>query len=430
MSLDTIYALSSGALPAGIAVVRLSGPEAFAATKHLIGHVPSIGRAALRTLRRQDHSVLDQALVVAFEAPASFTGEDTVEFHLHGSRAVVSALFAEFRAIPGLRPAEAGEYARRAFDNGKIDLVEVEGLADLIDSETEMQRRLAIEQGFGGLSDLYMGWAGRLTRSRALIEAELDFADEDDVPGSVADQVWADVAKIHADLTAHVSGSSSAEIIRDGFKIVIAGPPNAGKSSLMNALAKRDVAIVTEIAGTTRDILHVDLDLEGYLVRLYDTAGMRDSDDRVEQEGIRRAQLAVEQADLVLILEEIDSETKPASRADRTIAVGTKLDVHSRSTAYDVCISASSGEGLEHLRDLILDRVRAAWTGSLVPSRDRHLRYLTQASHFLAEALEDRPLDLRAESLRAAAASLGRITGRVDVEQLLDVIFSQFCIGK
>lgn len=428
---DTIFALSSGTLPAGVAVLRLSGPRAFEAAVSLAGELPADRKAGLKTIRSRNGLVIDQALVLAFPGPNSFTGEDCAEIHLHGSRAVVSAVYQELEAI-GLRLAEAGEFSRRAFENGKLDLVEVEGLADLIAAETEMQRRLAVEQGFGGQSALYMSWADRLTRARALIEAELDFADEDDVPGSVSDRVWTEIGDLYLELEEHIASAKAGEIIRDGFKVVIAGPPNAGKSSLLNALAKRDVAIVTEIAGTTRDLLHIDIDMEGYLVRFFDTAGLRDSADRVEQEGVRRAKIAIEQADLVLQLEEIDSDSKQILDGVKAevLRVGTKVDMHGPSAGYDLTISSQAGDGLEELRSLILEMLKKTWSGSLVPNRRRHLQYLQEASNFVAEALNGRELDLRAESLRAAASSLGRITGRVDVEQLLDVIFSQFCIGK
>jgi tRNA modification GTPase len=432
MNPDTIYALSSGALPAGVAVIRLSGALAFSVAEKLSGRLPSDRKASLRTIRGRNGSTIDQGLVVGFPGPRSFTGEDCVELHVHGSRAIVSALYAEFEAFAGLRLAEAGEFSRRAFENGKLDLVEIEGLADLISAETEMQRRLAVEQSFGGQSALYTDWAERLTRSRALIEAELDFADEDDVPGSVSERVWSEVGEIYLELLQHLETAKSGEIIRDGYKVVIAGPPNAGKSSLLNALAKRDVAIVTERAGTTRDILHVDLDMSGYLVRFFDTAGLRESDDVVEVEGIRRARVAIEQADMILALDEIDSPAlqKDEFTHDNIIRVGTKLDSHAPSDKFDLCISTKTGVGLEQLRHTILQKITALWTGSLVPSKARQVEALKEASNSIAEALNGTELDLRAESLRAAASSLGRITGRVDVEQLLDVIFSQFCIGK
>jgi tRNA modification GTPase len=432
MNPDTIFALSSGALPAGLAVIRLSGNQAFTAAETLAGRLATDRKASLRTIRGRNGAIIDQGLVVGFPGPNSFTGEDCVELHVHGSRAVVAALVLELEQIDGLRLAEAGEFSRRAFENGKLDLVEIEGLADLISAETEMQRRLAVEQSFGGQSALYIDWAERLTRSRALIEAELDFADEDDVPGSVSERVWSEVGQIYLELLQHLETAKSGEIIRDGYKIVIAGPPNAGKSSLLNALANRDVAIVTERAGTTRDILHVDLDMSGYLVRFFDTAGLRESDDIVEVEGIRRARVAIEQADMILALNEIDSPALQNHEFSQTnvLTVGTKLDAHAPSDDFDLCISTKTGDGLELLRETILRKITALWTGSLVPNRARQVDALKDASNFIAEALNGTELDLRAESLRAAASALGRITGRVDVEQLLDVIFSQFCIGK
>ncbi|MBB6510358.1 tRNA modification GTPase [Rhizobium soli] len=432
MNPDTIFALSSGAPPAGLAVIRLSGNQAFTAAETLAGRLATDRKASLRTIRGRNGVIIDQGLVVGFPGPNSFTGEDCVELHVHGSRAVVAALILELEQIDGLRLAEAGEFSRRAFENGKLDLVEIEGLADLISAETEMQRRLAVEQSFGGQSALYIDWAERLTRSRALIEAELDFADEDDVPGSVSERVWSEVSQIYLELLQHLETAKSGEIIRDGYKIVIAGPPNAGKSSLLNALANRDVAIVTERAGTTRDILHVDLDMSGYLVRFFDTAGLRESDDIVEVEGIRRARVAIEQADMILALNEIDSpalQYHEFSQAN-VLTVGTKLDAHAPSDDFDLCVSTKTGDGLELLREAILRKLTALWTGSLVPNRARQVDALKDASNFIAEALNGTELDLRAESLRAAASALGRITGRVDVEQLLDVIFSQFCIGK
>lgn len=432
---DTIFALSSGATPSGVAVIRISGPAAFDAAGFLVENLPRIRTMVLRSIRRRNKELIDTGLVLVFPGPGSFTGEDCLELQVHGSRAVVNALFAELTAL-GLRPAEAGEFTQRAFNNGKLDLVEVEGLGDLISAETEMQRRLAIEQSAGGLSRRYNAWATALTRSRALIEAELDFADEDDVPGSVSDQVWADVGRIAQEIDRQIMVTQKAGSIRDAYKVVILGPPNAGKSSFLNALVERDVAIVTEIAGTTRDVIEVDLDLEGFLVRFSDTAGLRDTADLVEQEGIRRARLAADQADLVLLLEEIDST--PQQYLDIThdrplLRIGTKADKHRPSRQdFDFIISAASGEGLDEIRQTIIERARANWSSiaSLGAGRLRHISHLQKASNFLQEALKGSQLDLRAESLRLAADSLGRITGRVDVEDMLDVIFSEFCIGK
>lgn len=332
--------------------------------------------------------------------------------------------------------AENGEFSRRALENGKMDLVEVEGLADLISAETEMQRRLAIEHSSGKLSALYAGWADRLTRARALIEAELDFAEDDDVPGSVSDQVWTDMSRLADEVSAHLAGASFGEIIRDGLKIVIAGEPNSGKSSLMNALAKREVAIVTDIAGTTRDVLHVDLDIDGYAVKLYDTAGLRDTAEVVEKEGIRRALKTIAEADLVLSLAEIGRDVRTAFEgfAGKVIGVGTKCDLHEPNGDYDIFLSALTGAGLDELHRVIAAELslRAEGLSYALPSRLRHRQLLQEtlwAIRSACDAIED-GLDIRAEHLRLAGQTLGRITGHVDVEDLLGVIFSEFCIGK
>ncbi|QND25254.1 tRNA uridine-5-carboxymethylaminomethyl(34) synthesis GTPase MnmE [Sinorhizobium meliloti] len=438
LSTDTIYALSSGSLPAGVAIIRVSGPETADALVRLCGTLPPPRIATLRTIRTRNGETLDSGLVLYFPTPASFTGEDCCELQVHGGRAVVSAILDELAATGGLRHAEAGEFARRAFQNGKLDLVEVEGLADLIAAETEMQRRLAIEQSGGGQSALYAGWARRLTHSRAMIEAELDFADEDDVPGSVSAVIWEDVGRLRQEIDGHIARAGLAEIIRDGLKIVIAGEPNAGKSSLLNALARRDIAIVTEVAGTTRDVLSVDLSLAGFSVKLFDTAGLRETDELVEREGIRRARQVIADADLVLLL----SEKPGYFRIDEVlpenvpvISVATKVDRPLPSWApsdADIFLSTRTGEGMadlltalqSHLPDL------AGRTALAMPSRKRHVDCLRQASAALERSLISSDLELRAEQLRQAGDALGRITGRVDVENLLDVIFSEFCIGK
>ncbi|MEB2845232.1 tRNA uridine-5-carboxymethylaminomethyl(34) synthesis GTPase MnmE [Rhizobiales bacterium RZME27] len=430
---DTIFALSSGSLPAGLAVFRISGSKAILVAENLAGPLPLPRHAYLRTIRKTDGSVIDRGLVITFPAPNSFTGEDSVELHLHGSQAVVSALYAELNAAD-MRLAEAGEFSKRALENGKLDLVEAEGLSDLLRAETEMQRRLALEQSDGGLSAIYEGWALELTRARALIEAELDFADEDDVPGSVSEAVWINVRRLKLEIDAQLVATHSAEIIRDGYQVAIVGAPNVGKSSLLNALAKRDVAIVTEIAGTTRDILHVDLDLGGFLVRFFDTAGIRETSDIVEKEGIRRAQLVLERADLILLLSD-DEEPTDAFTLPEAVPVwrvGTKSDIKPQAVVRDIAISTKTGEGLDELKSLIAASVAKRWDAIsfLKPGRIRHAQLLHSASNFIEEALEGSQLDMRAECLRLAAEELGRITGKVDVEHLLDIIFSEFCIGK
>ncbi len=437
---DTIYALSSGALPAGVAVIRVSGPCAPEVLTGLCGSLPLPRHAVLRSIRNRNGDVLDQVLVLYFAAPASFTGEDCAELQVHGGRAVVNAILAELEVWPGLRHAEAGEFSRRAFHNGKLDLVEIEGLADLIAAETEMQRRLAQEHSSGNLSAIYEGWARRLTHARAMIEAELDFADEDDVPGSVADKIWADMRELKSEISAHLQGAGIAEIVRDGLKIVIAGEPNAGKSSLLNHLARRDVAIVTDIAGTTRDILSVDLSLAGFRVQLFDTAGLRETDDKVEQEGIRRAYLTIDQADVVLLLADTPEGFIPLEELRQpkpVIRIGTKIDrsplLWDKASA-DVLISTETGAGIDQLLEVLTDYLPdlSGQNALSLPTRKRHVSCLKQTLSAIEMSFgqSNRGLDIQAEYLRQAGDALGRITGRVDVEDLLGVIFSEFCIGK
>lgn len=433
---DTIYALSSGPPPSGVSIVRISGPSTRDLLTKLVGSVPAGRYASYRTIRTRNNQPIDNGLVLFFPAPHSFTGEDVAELQIHGSKAVLAALFHALGDVAGVRMAVEGEFSRRAFENGKLDLVEVEGLADLISAETEMQRRLAIEQSAGGLSAIYDSWAERLTRARALVEAELDFPDEDDVPGSVSGMVWTDMESLRRDIEHHLAAASAGEVIRDGFKVVIAGAPNAGKSSLMNALARRDVAIVTEIAGTTRDVLQVDLDIDGYLVKLCDTAGLREAEDRVEIEGVRRARVALSDADLVLLLVDMVNPVVPddLDPALPHVTVGTKKDLVDTSDRYDLQISTATGDGLPELRRLIGGIVAERFGGlsMAIPSRQRHKDSLAKCLSALDAAISeaDVSLELRTEQLRIAAEFLGRITGRVDVEQLLGVIFSEFCIGK
>ncbi|WP_183483458.1 tRNA uridine-5-carboxymethylaminomethyl(34) synthesis GTPase MnmE [Martelella radicis] len=434
-STDTIFALSSGALPSGVAVIRLSGGAAFNICASVAGRVPALRKAQLMTLRDAGGSPIDQALVLAFQAPSSFTGEDCVEFHLHGGRAVVRAMLDCLSGFGEARHAEAGEFTRRAFENGKLDLVEAEGLSDIIVAETEMQRRLAMEQASGNLSGLYQGWADALTHSRAMIEAELDFSDEDDIPGSVSETIWHSVEEVAEAIRIHLAGSRTGEIIRDGYQVVIAGPPNAGKSSLLNVLAKRDIAIVTDVAGTTRDILEVHLDIGGYAVRLYDTAGLRETEDMVEAEGVRRARAVLETADLVLSLADITSGTAPETFSDRDcLLVGTKADLGGEVDGFDLLLSSRTGVGIDRLIEAISGCLadRVAGSSFSLPVRSRQTDQLRQALVSLDEAQAARTLspELPSESLRLAAEALGRITGRVDVEDLLDVIFSSFCVGK
>lgn len=432
--MDTIYALSSGHPPAGVAVIRVSGLHARLAVETLAGSLPEPRRATLRALHAENGTILDDALVLFFPAPRSFTGEDCAEFHIHGGRATILAVLEALSSVDGLRQADPGEFTRRAFENGCMDLTAAEGLADLIAAQTEMQRRLARELSQGGLSSLYESWAARLTHARAMIEASLDFADEEDVPVDVADEVASEIEALHMAVAAHLADAEIGERIRDGFRIVLAGAPNAGKSSLLNALARRDVAITSEEAGTTRDILSVDLDVGGYAVTVSDTAGLRETEAPVEREGIRRATRAIAEADLVLHLVPVaESANELAETGPAVWIVRTKADLEPVAVE-ERRVSVRTGEGLAEL----INEIRIHLTARLgshisgLPNRTRHrnhlqtcLRALDQARNVPAQAPE-----LRAEALRVAADCLGRITGRVDAEDLLDVIFGQFCIGK
>lgn len=437
ISAESIVALSSGRLPAGIAVIRISGPKSRFVVETIAGKVKD-RVATLRKLRAPDKTVLDSGLVVFFPGPDSFTGEDVAEFHVHGGRAVVTKMLETIAGFDGVRHAEPGEFTRHAFLNGKLDLVETEALADLINAETEAQRRFAVQNAQGVQSELYLGWRRRLIHARAMIEAEIDFADEDDVPGSVSDTVWLDVRKMIDEIDRHVAGFRAAEIIRDGFEVVILGAPNAGKSSLFNALARRDAAIVTDEPGTTRDLLEVVLDLEGMRVRVTDTAGLREAPGKVEAIGIEKARTKARGADLLLLLEDMLNPAEVgAMPADvPTLRIGTKVDLvpQTPATQYDAVISTKDGTGLTELLADIGSRAaaQAGQVGDILPSRLRHVELLNETKRFLLSAVtgDGRGQELRAEDLRLAADRLGRIVGAVDVEDLLDVIFSQFCIGK
>lgn len=430
MTQATIFALSSGQPPAGVALIRISGPATAEVIKGMVGSVPAPRQASLRTIRNRNGEILDQGLVLYFQGPNSFTGEDCAELQVHGSRAVVNAVAQALRDF-GLRPAEAGEFARRAFEHGRLDLVEVEGLSDLVSAETEMQRKLALQTGMGALSAQYNGWAERLTYARAMIEAELDFADEDDAPESAADLIDGDLAALIEEMSLASASAKSSEIVRNGFKVAIIGAPNAGKSSLLNAMAKREVAIVTDIAGTTRDVLTVDLDLEGYLVRLFDTAGIRDSDDVVEREGIQRAKAAARSADMILYLREAGRSADVfEDHGIPYLSIETKSDLHPENGLSDLRISSVTGEGLDEIRQAIVRVARDTWNDGSSAGNERHREHIALTSQFIQNAVDEPRLELKADALRAAGDELGRITGRVDVEDLLDVIFSKFCIGK
>ncbi|RWC07945.1 MAG: tRNA uridine-5-carboxymethylaminomethyl(34) synthesis GTPase MnmE [Mesorhizobium sp.] len=433
-SKDSIVALSSGRLPAGIAVIRISGPKTRFVVETIAGPIKD-RFTNLRTIKTADGSAIDHGLVLFFPGPGSFTGEDLAEFQVHGSRAVAAKMLETITGFEGVRHAEPGEFTRRAFLNGRLDLVETEALADLVNAETEAQRRFALSNVEGAQSELYSSWRRWLIHARAMIEAEIDFADEEDVPGSVSEAIWSDVTAMIGEIERHVEGFKAAEIIRDGFEVVILGAPNAGKSSLFNALARREAAIVTDEPGTTRDLLEVVMDINGLKVRLVDTAGLRDAAGKVESIGIERARAKADVADLVLLLEDMANPASvgEVSAGAPVLRIGTKSDIADVGAgAYDLVISSRDGSGLGRLLDEIGSRAAAAVgeAGDVLPSRMRHVELLREAIDFLRAALSGHSQELRAEELRLAAERLGRIVGAVDVEDLLDVIFSQFCIGK
>jgi len=435
--MDTICALASGAGRAAIAVIRISGPATGEVLRALCG-LPEARHASLRTMRDpRTGTLLDRGLVLWFPAPSSFTGEDMAELHVHGGRAVVAGVLDAVLSIDGVRLAEPGEFALRAFENGKLDLTEVEGLADLINAETDAQTRQALAQAGGSLRTLYEGWRHRLLRAQALTEAGLDFADEADVTAKVATNADAVVAELIGQIAPHLA-DRRGERLRDGLHVVIAGAPNAGKSSLLNALARRDVAIVSEEAGTTRDIIEVHLDLDGLPVILTDTAGLRRAGGKLEVEGIRRALARAEAADLILWL--IDT-TKPVSAPPDALTRGqapilpvrNKIDLAPVSAAEGVSLSAKTGEGIDTLVAELKARAHeslAAGSESPVVTRARHRAELEAALVALERFRTAGAPELKAEELRIAARHLGRLTGRVDVDEVLGAIFSEFCIGK
>jgi tRNA modification GTPase len=417
--------------------VRASGPKVRFIIETILGSGIEPRYAAYKTFRSRNGEAIDRGLALFFPGPHSFTGEDCVEFHLHGGIAVVEKLLQELGEIVGCRIAEAGEFTRRAFTNGKMDLTIAEGLADLIAAETEGQRRLALQVASGAQRQLYTEWRQRLVRARAFIEAELDFADESDVPGSVSDQVWRSLNELQKEIEQHIASGKRAAMLRDGLHVVIAGAPNAGKSSLLNFLAGREVAIISDEAGTTRDLLEVKLDLNGIPVYVTDTAGLRETESAVEKIGIERARERASEADLILLLEDMNDPIDVAlNEPDVEIwRIGTKADLKKNQLARCTFqISIKNGSGLDELLAALQSfaEERIGQINDAVPTRQRHINLLRSTLTEIETAAErdDLPLELRAENMRRASQYLGRITGDVDVEEILDVIFSQFCIGK
>lgn len=435
---DTIAAVSTAQGKAAIAVIRLSGPEAGGAIEALAGPRPEPRRASLRAIRDpRDGAEIDHGLVLWFPGPASATGEDMAELQLHGGRAVIAAALDAVLALPGLRAAEPGEFTRRAFVAGRMDLVEAEGLADLLAAETEGQRRQALRQSSGALSARLDGWRGKLLGAMALVEAGIDFSDEDGVPAEVRTAARSEIEALSAEIAAALA-DTRAERLREGFQVAILGRPNVGKSSLLNALARREVAIVTDAPGTTRDVLEVHLDLDGLPVVIADTAGLREAEDLAEQEGVRRAAARAETADLALWIEDAarPSDQPPAFASAAIWHVANKIDLAPDAASdADHRISVRTGEGLAELI-AALGRAGHASLGAgehAGLTRARHRDALGAVARALKEALEGwetLPDELLAERLRTAATELGRVTGRIGVEDVLGRVFSEFCIGK
>jgi tRNA modification GTPase len=474
---DTIFALASAPGRAGVAVIRVSGPNADAALRNLTHRpLPAARMAAIRSLYgNSNKDRIDAALIVRFTAPHSYTGEDVIEFQIHGGPAVTAALLAALAAQPGLRAAEPGEFTRRAVLNGRLDLTQAEAIADLVTAETEAQRRQAFRQFEGKLGELYEEWRARLIRAAAWIEASIDFADED-IPASAAAESRSALQWVADEIRAHLDDGRRGEILRDGLQVAIIGPPNAGKSSLLNALARRDVAIVSPTPGTTRDVIEVRLDLGGYPVILADTAGLRDSVDAIEEEGVRRARARAQSADLCLLVldatqpnletyppleggsnreavrggercstipspkspsrsrsNEISTLPQGEGREDAaTIVVWNKADLVTDRTRPGLWVSAKTGEGLPALIAALASHAASGLAQNEAPviTRARYREALGEAVKALDLAVATAEPELAAEHVRIALRAIGRITGRVDLDELLDVVFRDFCIGK
>lgn len=456
---QTIFALSSGRPPAAIAVVRVSGPRAAYALETLAGRLPTPRIATRALLKDADRHPLDDAIVLWFPGPASATGEDVAEFHIHGGRAVLAALLGALSGLEGLRAAEPGEFTRRAFENGKLDLTEAEALDDLIHADTERQRRQALRQLQGLLGERAANWRQQIIEACALIEAGIDFSDEADVSAELIAPALAKIAQLRDEIEAVLAAQGRGERLRDGLVVAIAGAPNVGKSTLMNQLARREVAIVSPQAGTTRDIIEVHLDLDGFPVTVIDTAGIRQSDDPVEQEGVRRALARAAEADLVLWLVADDSTPLMAQGNGSRWLLRNKVDLDVAQHVIDnkeisgpsesgkagsnlglslgamqFRISAQTGLGLGELADALVGFARSFFGSGEdgLIGRSRHRELLRNAALMLQRSIEARSSgdEIVAEELRGAAAELGRLIGRVDSEDVLGDIFSRFCIGK
>jgi tRNA modification GTPase len=434
---DTIYALSSGSGRAGIAVVRISGQRAGVCLISLAGDLPPPRVASVRKLKAKDGQIIDEAMLLWFPGPHSATGEDVAEVHLHGAPAILEFLFSELASLAGLRLAEPGEFSKRAFENGKLDLIEVEGLADLLAAQGQAQRKLAMRQFLGEVSAVYEHWRNDVIAALALHEAAIDFVDEDDVAAKARDMAGPVVLRLISELTSALEKSSQNAAIRSGLKLVIAGAPNVGKSSLLNALVGRQAAIVSPQAGTTRDVVEAQIMFEGLPLTLADTAGLREATtDSIEEIGMAWAQAAASDADILVWVSAPDVEERVGPPRTPEVFVQNKCDLRSIRSRNEsaILVSTKTGAGLNHLRDVLkkMIHVKLAGVEVAVVVRQRHMITVQETIRLLNESISNahRPHELIAEDLRKAARALGSITGHVDVEDLLGKIFSEFCIGK
>ncbi|MCV6599290.1 MAG: tRNA uridine-5-carboxymethylaminomethyl(34) synthesis GTPase MnmE [Alphaproteobacteria bacterium] len=438
--MENIYAISSGATKAGVCVIRISGPEAEKSLQVLTNKpLPQHRMASVRYLY-DNEELLDDALVIYFESPKSFTGENVVELHIHGGRAVIDGVLKALSKIKNFRMAEPGEFSRRAFENGKMDLTKAEAIADLIDAETKAQKKQALRQMEGELGRLYEGWRKDLKEIMAYTEAVIDFSDEEiDV-----DNTSPKIKRVLQEIDNHLNDNGRGEKLREGLSIAILGAPNAGKSQLMNAIAKREVAIVSDTAGTTRDVIDVHLDLNGYPAIISDTAGIREADNEIEHEGILRALKKAENADIKVVMFDCSKDVDDTSLDlidEDSIVVINKCDLEKKENSYKaVCAKASDVIEISALKGMNLDVLlskleqetesRLFSAGSASVTRERHRKFLQNAVESLNRAIENNVLELQAEDVRLAIREIGKITGSVEIEELLDIIFSDFCIGK
>lgn len=444
MTNSTIFALATAPAKSGVAIIRISGARAAPALVLLTNApCPPANFAKYCVIRNPSSSnIIDKGLAIYFKSPHSFTGEDVVELHLHGSIAIIREVLEVFSTIEGLRPAEAGEFTRRAFLNGKLDLLEAEGLADLINADTYAQKTQAMRQMHGEMSIFYDEIRAKTINCLALLEAYIDFPDEE-IPDSVLTQWRETIISLQATICAALADSKRGERLREGLNIVIIGAPNAGKSSLLNILAGRDAAIVSHHAGTTRDVIEIQMDIAGYPVILMDTAGLRESGDEIEKEGIRRAKARAEQADIKLALFDasklpnIDEYTKDLLD-NNTIVIISKIDTLASNSPIPqfqnspILLSTKTEQGIEQLLAAVEEKVKNFFAGNNAPfiTRNRHKSLLQEAELLLGAALQDKPLELACEELRRAALAIGKITGKIQVDDILDVVFREFCIGK